>query len=199
MISVLIILLFNILFGFLLCFYGKTIVGWLFSLLIILISGAYFYSKYGFSQKNLLTFIVFAILVLLAFNVFVKLGLFLIGGLVGMFLGLILVSYLSIAYSKYFKAIILIVGLVFAIITSVSQKKILAFLTALLGANILSRSLLYLALNIQNLNFLSKSFLSLDLKKFVGDLYKGESQAAFIGVLIFTVIGFLFQNRKNLK
>lgn len=202
MVSVLAFLLINILFGFLLCFYGKNIVSWLVSIFIILITGAYLYDKYGYSQKNLIIFIVIAVVILLAFNFFIKFGLFLIGGLVGALLGLVVINYVPKSYDKYYNYIVLLIALVFAIITALSQRKILAFLTALAGANILSSSLIFLALNIQNIKLLSKKLPidSMDkLIKSYANNSSGKNQAILIGMLIFTVLGFLFQSRKKIK
>lgn len=202
MVSLLAFLLFNILFGFLLCFYGKNVVSWLVSIFIILATGAFFYNKYGYSQKNLIIFIIFAVIVLMVFNFFMKFGLFLIGGLVGGLLGAVLINYLPKSYKPYFNIIVVGLVLIFAIITALSKKKILAFITALAGANILSSSLVYLAKNIQNVSLLSKKLpmgkMGSLTSSFMG-LSLGKNKAVLIGIVIFTIIGFAFQTRKKAK
>lgn len=202
MFSLLAFLLVNILFGFLLCFYGKKIVSWAVSIFIILVTGAYIYNKFGYSQRNLLIFIVFAIIILLLFNFFLKLGLFLIGGLIGLFLAPIIISNLPDQYSGYSKWILLILVLVFAILTALSKNKFLALFTALAGANILSNSLIFLALNIKNVGLLSRK-LPVDrmdslVKGFVG-ARSGNDQAVLIAILIFTVLGYIYQSKKVKK
>lgn len=202
MLSVLAFLLLNILFGFLLCFYGKKIVGWALSIFLIVLVGTFVYNKYGFSQRNLIIFAIFALVVLLVFNFFVKFGLFIIGGLVGLFAGMLLISYLPKSYNKYSKIILIMVVLIFAIITALSKNKILAFLTALAGANVLSSSLVFLAYNIQNVKVLSKKLpigrMDKLIKSFVSQT-SAKSQIVLIGIVILTIVGYIFQNRKRVK
>lgn len=202
MVSILVLLLLNIFLGFFLCFYGGKIVTWLTSLVIILVTGAYIYSKYGYSSRNLVVFLVFAVIILMAFNFFVKFGLFLIGGVIGVIFGFVLMNFLPRDYSKYYNLFILVIALVFGLIAALSKKKVLAFLTSLAGANIMSPSLIYLILNIKNEHVLTRKLSYIE----VGDVVNSFTNSTpsydriVLGIIvIFTLIGFLFQIRKKRK
>jgi len=200
MVSVLGFLLVNIFLGFLLCFYGGKIVTWLTSIVIILATGVYIYSKYGYSPKNLLIFLIFSVIILLAFNFFVKFGLFLIGGTIGVIFGYVIMNFLPTDYGKYYNIIILIIALVFGLIAALSKKKVLAFLTSLVGANLMSPSLIYLILNIENISTLTKKFSYEEIDNIVNIFINKETSNNNIvlgTIVVFTLVGFLYQIRKR--
>lgn len=202
MVSILGFLLVNIFLGILLCFYGGKIVTWLTSAVILIATGAYIYSKYGYSSRNLVIFLVFSVIILMAFNFFVKFGLFFIGGVMGLIFGLILMDFLPSDYNKYYNIIIVVMALVFGLITSLSKKKVLAFLTSLAGANMISTALVYLIFNIKNTHTLASRLSYIDVDTIVDIFINKESSNAKIvlgTMVIFTLLGFSFQIRKTKK
>lgn len=196
------ILLFNIFFGFFICFYGEKIISFLVSISLVLIAGFYFYNKFGYSQKNLIIFIVFAILLFVAFKFFVKFGLFLIGGAIGTILGFVLVTFFTSKLRGYENIVILFMAIAFGIIAAISQKKILIFLTALGGANMIGSSLIFLIFNIKNIMFLTKRLDYRSVSKVLKIFENRTSLNSWMilgAVVIFTIMGYLFQNKKLIK
>lgn len=199
MVTLLAFLLINILFGFILCFYGRRIAKALVSIFIILTLGFYLYSKYGINPKSILYFLVFALIIALIFKFFVALGLFIIGSFIGAIFAIAMSAYLPEGFREYFGLIILLVALAFGLITALSQKKIIIFFTALGGANILSKSLVYLFLNMKNTSLLSQKIsLSAFTKSFVSLGGEMEKEALIL-ILVLTILGYLFQSRNKTK
>lgn len=202
MLSVFLLLLVNIILGLSLAFYGSRLVTWLFSIVLILIVGANLYDKYGYSTRNILIFLISVFLIFMAFKFFVKFGLFLVGLILGLGLGFILANYIPYDYREYSKIFILIFALVLGLLTAFSKNKILAFITALAGANIVVPSLGFLILNMGDISLLASPASYGKVKNTVRLFFNGDGleDKIILGlIIVLTIIAYRFQVKKRVS
>lgn len=198
--QILLFILFNVIFGIAIAFYGKKIYNAILAIIVILISSGLVFSKYGFSNKGIIMAIVLAILIIFLFSFFIKLGLFLLGMIFGGILGYFLLRFMPEAILSHQNTFVLIISVLMGLITALGQDFIIILVTSFSGASIVAKSILFLVFNFQSILNTKINLTSIsDLNKYINQNFVNKnSNTVLIATLILATFGFLYQ-RKHMR